>query len=200
MNGVSWDADRHGAAGMRGLDPRVRVFLDFDGVLNPESRTPNGPLVDWRASRVQGVSVMWSPTIARSISQLSHRVEVLWLTTWQRDAQIHLAPLLELPRFELAGTYDSDAPWRWWKHDVVTSLWQADPRPFVWIDDDLALFRDALEWVEALPADNALAVAPDPSAGLTPEHLNVIERFVASHEGAPVGRSDAPVGQSDLAP
>jgi HAD domain in Swiss Army Knife RNA repair proteins len=164
---------------------RVRVFLDFDGVLNPETRPPLGAFADWCASIVEGVPVVWSPTVARSISQLADHAEVLWLTTWEQDAQMHLGPLMGLPRFELAGTDDSDAPWRWWKHDVVTALWQTDPRPFVWIDDDLAVFTEAFEWVQGLPPDNGLAVVPDPSVGLTPEHLAIIERFIAFHERTP---------------
>jgi hypothetical protein len=131
---------------------------------------------------VDGVTIRWSPTVAQFIGQLAGRAEVLWLTTWEDDAQVHLEPLMGLPRLELAGRDSQEAPWRWWKHDVVTALWEADPRPFVWIDDHLAFFDDALDWVKGLPADRALPIVPDASAGLTPEHLDVIERFVASHE------------------
>jgi hypothetical protein len=167
---------------VRHVGMTARVFLDFDGVLNPEAQLPPGPFTDWCTSKVEGVTIRWSPTVARSIGQLASRAEVLWLTTWEEDAQIHLEPLLGLPRFELAGRDETDSPWRWWKHDIVTALWETDPRPFVWIDDDLSLFDDALEWVKGLPPDQALPIAPDPSSGLTPEHLEIIDRFVASHE------------------
>jgi hypothetical protein len=43
----------------------ARVFLDVDGVLNPEARNPPGPLVDWCTSNVDGVTIRWSPTVAR---------------------------------------------------------------------------------------------------------------------------------------
>jgi hypothetical protein len=161
---------------------RVRVFLDFDGVLNPEVKPPSGPLTDWCESVVDGVSVMWSPTVAGRVAALAARSEVLWLTTWGQDAQVHLAKLMQLPRFELAGTDKGDAPWRWWKHDVVTAFWDNDPRPFVWIDDDLTLFDEASDWMGSLPPEQALAIAPNPEVGLTPNHLDTIDRFVTSYE------------------
>jgi hypothetical protein len=138
---------------------KARVFLDFDGVLNPESRSPPGPLTDWQTSSADGVTVRWSPTVARSIGQLASRAEVLWLTTWEDRAQIHLEPLLGLRRLELAGRDQFDTRWRWWKHEVVSALWETDPRPFVWIDDDLPLFTDALDWVTGLPAGQALPIS-----------------------------------------
>ena len=160
----------------------ARVFLDVDGVLNPEARNPPDPLVDWCTSNVDGVTIRWSPTVARFIAQQASRADVMWLTTWDEGALAHLEPLMGLPRFELAGRDTLDVPLRWWKHDVVAALWEAEPLPFVWIDDDLALFDDALDWVVGLPGDQALPIVPDPSAGLTPEHLDVIERFIALHE------------------
>lgn len=161
---------------------RTRVFLDFDGVLNPETKQPPGPIADWQVSTVVGVTITWSPTVARFFGQLAGRAEVLWLTTWGEDAQIHLEPLMGLPRLGLAGKDELDAPWRWWKHDVVSTLWETDRRSFVWIDDDLPVFSEALDWVIGLPGDQALAIAPDPAAGLTPEHLTRIDRFVELHE------------------
>jgi hypothetical protein len=157
---------------------RARVFLDVDGVLNPEAREPPGPLTDWRTSVVDGVTVVWSPTIASAIGHLAARADILWLTTWQAAAQRYLEPLMGLPRFELAGTDSGDDPWRWWKHDVVSAIWETDPRPFVWIDDDLALFTDALDWVALLAPEQALAISPDPAAGLAPEHLDQIAGFL----------------------
>jgi hypothetical protein len=137
---------------------RARVFLDVDGVLNAETKRPPSPLTDWCTSPVNGVTVVWSPTVARAIGQLASRADVLWLTTWERDAQIDLEPLMGLPRLELACRANLDDPWRWWKHDAVTALWKTDHRPFVWIDDDLALFDDALDWVMGLPPDQALPI------------------------------------------
>lgn len=158
------------------------VFLDVDGVLNPEARSPPGPLVDWCTSNVDGVTIRWSPTVAQFIGQLASRADVMWLTTWEERALIHLERLMGLPRLELAGRDSLDVPRCWWKHDVVAALWEAEPMPFVWIDDDLALFDDALDWVVGLPSDLALPIVPDPSAGLIPEHLDVIDRFVELHE------------------
>jgi hypothetical protein len=65
---------------------------------------------------------------------------------------------------------------------VVTALWEADPRPFVWIDDDLALFDGALDWLTGLPSDRVLPIIPDPTIGLTPAHLDVIDQFVTTHQ------------------
>jgi len=63
---------------------------------------------------------------------------------------------------------------------------EGDPRPFVWIDDDLDFFRDgpvtAREWAASLPLP-ILLIAPQGETGLLPQQLDAVEDFVRRHGG-----------------
>jgi hypothetical protein len=56
-------------------------------------------------------------------------------------------------------------------------------KPFVWIDDDIDIFRSGTEsprqWAANLPVRNQL-IAPDPRSGLTHGQLEAVEDFLSS--------------------
>ena len=127
------------------------------------------------------------------------RVELQWLTTWGHWANLELRALLDLPLLRVAGTYENEGPFagsrddedvtahaavapaapdeltgRWWKHDVVRRLRNADPdRLLVWVDDELhGRANPYVDWAER---HGVLAVGPDPLTGLSPADLDAIE-------------------------
>jgi hypothetical protein len=170
------------------ITTKPRLLLDVDGVLNawPYTRSAENPWADYRRHQVNGFTINWSPTVRDAIIALGEHVEILWLTTWEHDAQNHLAPALELPRFDLAGAHDNvpDDEDRWWKLDVARGLYEQDQRPFIWIDDDITYEYPALRWLETLPEGAALALAPRSQHGITPDHLKLIQDFLDLHNGA----------------
>jgi hypothetical protein len=56
-------------------------------------------------------------------------------------------------------------------------------KPFVWIDDDIDIFRSAAEsarqWAANLPVRNLL-ISPDSRSGLTHGQLEAVEDFLLS--------------------
>ena len=63
---------------------------------------------------------------------------------------------------------------------------ERDPRPFVWINDDLDFFRDgpvtARDWAASSPLPSLL-IAPEGETGLLPQQLDAVEDFVRRHGG-----------------
>ena len=63
---------------------------------------------------------------------------------------------------------------------------QADPRPFIWIDDDIDFLRDdALsprEWAESISVPSLL-IAPDTRTGLLFRQLDAVDEFLRQHGG-----------------
>jgi hypothetical protein len=61
---------------------------------------------------------------------------------------------------------------------------ERDPRPFVWLDDDIDFFQDEAvtprEWAASLSTPSLL-IAPDSDAGLQPHQLDAVEEFVRRH-------------------
>jgi hypothetical protein len=163
------------------LKPRVRLLLDVDGVLNALSDSDSpGMWTDWRFDMVNGFAITWSPTVARFIRTLSGQgVDVQWLTTWGHKANDFLCAVLDLPQFPVVGEYGYDSGPSWWKLGPAQALYQLDPVPFVWIDDDLGYDFEAVEWLATLPADSHLAVTPDSFTGLDSAHVDRISAFVS---------------------
>lgn len=163
-------------------DGGIRVFLDVDGVLNA---VPGGHewWDDWRTGRARphggmGYKITWSPRVASYIAGLDDRSEVMWLTTWEDQANSWISPMLGLPEWPVAG-YNTDI-WTpgWWKLDVVRKWWENDGRPFVWLDDDIDSDYAAREWLAGLPEGSCLYISPLSEAGLLPADLELIEAFV----------------------
>src|SRR5262245_19554427 len=73
------------------------LFLDVDGVLNPEAVVLPG---DWRQVPVDRFWVWTSPRLSRWMNGLLDRgAQIVWATTWIRhpDALATLAEALDLP-------------------------------------------------------------------------------------------------------
>jgi hypothetical protein len=161
-------------------------LLDVDGVLNAVTSEPDLAVwADYRSgyatARGRRWPITWSPTVVEAV-RTAHRsgaAEVLWLTTWEEDANGDLADLLGLPRLPLAGRADrtTDEPARgWWKLQVARRVHEQDPsRPLLWTDDDLAFDTEAGTWISS----RGLGISPRTSAGLDAADLDTIASFIA---------------------
>lgn len=167
------------------------LFLDVDGVLNAfDLDTSLGGFDDFVGHEIvvdngtgfrMFLEVLLSLEMGRRISALP--VEIIWLTTWGHDADLEIAPRCGLPGGLPVITTPSEATGNGsWKVGAVMEVLDRQPRPFVWVDDDLddirARGKSARELVEELNLPGLL-VAPDPRTGLIPEQLESIEAFVS---------------------
>lgn len=169
---------------------RCRILLDVDGVLNAVTRAPGDHWDDWRVEKCMGFPITHSPAVGARLLALAERpeVELIWLTTWEHNANDWIGPLFGWPSFRVLDRHDLiESPTGlivstqgWWKLDEAQALWEDDPVPFVWIDDDLGIGDDgATDWIHSLDGA-AIGVRPDSERGLTPNLLDVIEEFVLS--------------------
>jgi len=177
---------------------RPHLFLDVDGVLNAFELSLSNeaePFDDFDVHEVEfefevghprTFVVCLSPAMGARLARLP--VDIQWATTWEHRADSTIAPLCGLPpglpvltAREEAESWDLD-----WKFLEVRRAVERDPRPFVWIDDDLDFFQDgavsAREWAEGLPL-SSLLIAPEGETGLLPQQLDVVEDFVRRHGG-----------------
>jgi hypothetical protein len=184
--------------------PRPLWLLDVDGVLNAVTGKPDRSVwPDWRQGSATAAGTAWpiwfSPTVLAALRRhVSAGVEVRWLTTWGHEANASLRALLELPRFEVAGTMpvdpvgaeaggygsgDGRSGGTWWKADVVRRVVEAEPdRALLWTDDDLAQEPSARAWVQE-HVSRSLLLAPQTHLGLTPKHLRRIAEFLEPDAG-----------------
>ncbi|MBB5938523.1 HAD domain-containing protein [Streptomyces zagrosensis] len=155
---------------------RPLLFLDIDGVLNPVL-----PAAGFTAHEVLDFTVLLSDQHADWLRQLSQTYDLIWATTWEHDANRHIAPLLgmdALPVVEFTHyrpqpddpklpTIDLFAGRKW-----APLLRFAAGRPFAWVDDVIPerLVRRC-RWRR-----DRLLLPIDPAYGLTRAH---VERLLA---------------------
>jgi hypothetical protein len=161
------------------------MLLDVDGVLNAvpfTGRVNRNVWSDYERTLAHDFPIHYSPTVVKFFHDLPDHVEVMWLTTWLDAANEHLVPALSLPsHWPVAGHYEhADETSVWWKLLVAQRLWEVDPLPFVWADDDL-VDAEAQEWIETLPVGSCLPVCCNTSTGLTRHDLAAITEFVEAH-------------------
>jgi len=158
-------------------------LLDVDGVINASRPGWGGaPRKEhvWSISDHQSYLMRWAPALIDRIRDLhaSGRVEVRWCSTWCPDAEA-LERLWQLPPLERAltevpvpkGSYG-------WPLKVEAARTVLDGgRRLVWTDDEAVPTDGALH--DELTADGrALLIAPNPTRGLQPDHLDDIEAFL----------------------
>ncbi|AGZ44228.1 hypothetical protein AFR_29835 [Actinoplanes friuliensis DSM 7358] len=146
------------------------IFLDVDGPLIPFGPRPDGH--------------RGPPPHATADHPLLHRLnpadgprllalgaELVWATTWMREANEIIAPLLGLPQLPVADWPDDEPPaGLHWKTAGLVA-WAAG-RSFTWIDDEIT--DTDRRWVAAHHPGPALLHRVDPRAGLTDADFTVL--------------------------
>ncbi|WP_141584627.1 HAD domain-containing protein [Actinomadura sp. WMMA1423] len=159
-----------------GIRPSAKpmLYLDIDGVLNPERPSRLGESVDHLIGRL---TVRLSPHHREWLAELGERYELVWASTWEEHANTYIAPLLGLPELPYvaltAYRYRPDDPplpvtqlpqMRKW----APILRHADGRRFAWLDDIIPLRARR----QALPHRGILLVPVHPADGLRRRHVD----------------------------
>lgn len=134
---------------------RPLLYLDVDGPLNPYAakpeRRPDGygthrmKPPGWLAQHpgeprayVKPLRVWLNPGHGRRLLDLSDRYDLVWATTWGRDANDFISPVLglpELPVVDWPTMHDTAPDGTFWKTRHLVA--HASGRPFAWVDDEL---------------------------------------------------------------
>lgn len=151
------------------------LLLDVDGVMN---------IVDFNNEALKTVSIpngntnfiiRYKPEIVVAVNELSKKVEIRWLTSWEHQARYRLAPIIGLNDFDV---YHSS------KYSLCRSgIMTVDEleRPVIWIDDELKDkfgIGSVYTYILSGMKNKILPIAPDQTIGLTLEHIKQIEEFI----------------------
>lgn len=189
------------------MEKFVRVYQDIDCVLNasynatawrkPEDTDDAGyrkgfahlthdddgyPLYQsgWGEFSGHKYKMEWNERLITALNELSY--EVVWLTTWRNDAPavgrlMRLKPKRSRVLHPRSGT--TTFPSIEWKYDALVAEQQENPAPFIWAEDELAyLTQQEKEVIHQL---GGLMVSPDPNIGITPDHIEQMKAYIASH-------------------
>lgn len=163
------------------------LYLDVDGVLNPDGKRQDGRAWDDLKkhrivipySDVQGgkYNVWLSPSMGAALAALP--VELRYLTSWGKWAPVAIGPHIGLPSgMPVVGDYlrTFDDPKPPWKADAVKAQVAVERRPFIWIDDE-DITPDFSAWASACGVP-ALPLLIDGWTGITPDHIVQVKAFL----------------------
>jgi hypothetical protein len=143
------------------------LLVDVDGVISlfgfdHTAPPPGFPVV------VDGIPHWLSKAAGARLQRLSRTFECVWCTGWEERAEEYLPRLLGLP-----GGWPHLSLGAGWKLEAIDTSFGAS-RPVAWIDD----VHDAREraWADARVGPTLL-VTCDPAAGLTDEHVALLEAW-----------------------
>lgn len=181
------------------------LLLDVDGVLNPTGpRGPNGyethrmrppswleQFGDKPVSYIPDLTVRLNPALGTTL--LSLGLPIVWCTTWEQDANTHIAPILDLPTDLPVITWpkppvvlarDEQGTGLCWKTRTVLT-WVAG-QPFIWVDDDTTKADE--HHIEEHHQGFGLLWRTDPHGGLTAASLHdLADYLVHLAESTPKG-------------
>jgi hypothetical protein len=171
----------------RSRRPRIRLYLDVDGVLNAgHPRWGDAVTVTVVATRDGqriGQRVTYSPSLILELTLLAEEfdIEIVWLTTWLVD---HSVRDLTIAMNGLTGGRSLIAPRRDGRHGELPADWKRaailedlarEPGPFIWADDDEVPVHGS--FVAAAFQVPSLLLAPVFEFGLQRSDVNAIRRF-----------------------
>lgn len=161
---------------------RPVIYLDVDGVLNALHWRNEPPPDTWDDFEYhpnvnpdpeyyvnnECFNLWLSKKMVAAIVALD--ADVKWLTTWRECAPKTIAPLVDAPEWPYLEWYRSKA-------QALLADQENEPRPFIWIDDDVAEERYlpllSPEWEEKF-----LLIRPDGRTGLLPEEVEQIAEWI----------------------
>jgi hypothetical protein len=183
------------------MDYKARLYLDVDGVLNAEYpefkfEDPEHPdtsrefMIRVKAlnRQVNTYRMVFSPVVIRRLDELRERynLELVWNSTWNENLEV-----LRLSKYfkglddgrVLHGVIDykaqDEGAWSKWKADVILKDQRNDNLPFIWVDD-VAVDYHGPTVDKAFPDVPKLLLNPYPVRGITAEHLDRMEEFLAT--------------------
>ncbi|MFJ3791166.1 HAD domain-containing protein [Kitasatospora sp. NPDC090091] len=168
--------------------PKPLLFLDVDGVLNPVCPDPDG---DFDTHTLLGYTVLLSARHGEWLRELAASYELVWATTWEEEANTHIAPAIGLPALPVVrftGYVPQPGDPRLRLMELFSArkwaplLRYAGGRPFAWVDDVIPprLVRGSLF------RRDRLLLPIDPGQGLERRH---VDRLLARPPRTALARS-----------
>lgn len=152
------DMERH--SGAMTTAPRPIVALDVDGVLNadafpdvhelviPVADQPRSPFLRGGGQVEMRLTIHIDPALGPWITALREHADVVWATTWENAANVHLAPLLGIDPLPVAVSVAEHPPRFGYVKNADSAGWKASAlrdqfpgRPLVWVDDNAWGYR-----------------------------------------------------------
>lgn len=153
------------------MTKKVRLYLDVDGVINAAMPPWKGPSEGRAVAEGHAYKIRWAPAMVAELAALG--VDLVWATTWRKDAAFSIAPLIgwgEDAR-HLSPPFDLTWPSIDWKAAAVAEDQKGDPSPFIWADDEIHRGH-----VDAHP--DALVLSIDPRLGITPTTIQRMRDYI----------------------
>jgi hypothetical protein len=172
------------------------ILFDFDGIFNPISKKEGEQAhLEGHTQTIMKLPFGYGIFSDMPVNVLEHninffnelrnntKIEIQWLTTWQKDTEMFPDSLHFLETSWVEGKEDPERfnqtkeTRTWWKLYTMQELVKEQPtRKILWVDDDINDNPEAVKWVHA--TDNVTALVPNYLYGLTDKDRNFIYNFI----------------------
>lgn len=154
-----------------GQEVKPYLFIDVDGVLNPDSK-----LASHTRYEILDYIVYLNPNDGKNLLALTDLYELVWATTWQKLANEHIGPKIGLPElafvpFTVPQPVTRNKP-SWVMLKTFEVVKYAHGNPFAWLDDDFQK-----EDLKELDNYNCLPIKIWPFSGLLPHHFSLLQTW-----------------------
>lgn len=174
---------------------RPLLLLDVDGPLSPwaapaDAKPPGFVEHRFRLSgwhRRRPLRMWLNPELGPALMELTNqfRMELVWATTWEHQANTMVGPAIGLPRLPViefpAGLHPLPGRPFTWKYGPVARY--AAGRPLAWLDDDFDVYPAARKTFEKRRRAAQLStelVTVNPRTGISDDHLAAVAAWARS--------------------
>jgi hypothetical protein len=158
---------------LRPRPQRPLCLLDVDGVIALLGSRYAEPTF---ASMVAGFPVTIAVASQERLRRISSVFQVVWATSWQKDAAEHLAPLVGLGDDLPFLSFDPDADRTIGTYKLAVVDRFVRDRPAAWLDDELG--EDVVVWASEREHPTLL-INCDPCFGITDDHVDNLIDFAS---------------------
>jgi hypothetical protein len=160
---------------------KTLFYVDIDSTLNARNAYREWGLETFKTSKAttegRTYEISWSQDMIDTLFALDF--ELVWATTWEEDAGKAIAPLIGhghnarwLSHYENEPRFPSIH----WKMDKLLVDQEANPSPFVWLDDELR--PEHIKKAEEL---GGLAIRINGAIGISRKNIADIVDYINKH-------------------
>lgn len=163
------------------------LFLDVDGVLNPDSYPRFLKPLGFKRHRIKDLeseqtryTVWLNKSHGEWLNSLTDIVDIYWCTSWNWQANVNIGPRIGLEKLPVSSAVPINYGNEWDKTTEIAKYAEED-RLLIWADDNIK-WKDMSNLIKlGVDLNKFLPVHVKSEFGLQMHHISEIRKWIESH-------------------